>query len=176
MAKITYVNKETINPQPSVADKNKVTSDDMNEIKSVVNKNDDNIGALSNLNTTDKSSIVNAINELKDREVYSSNEIKTNKIWIDNKPIYRKVLTLNVAQSSVQAEQDITSLNIATVTHLEGISQSDPTSTNYTWLTTEDRMRTYYNPISKKIIAQVGSRYPTTPCTIYVIIEYTKTS
>lgn len=64
MAKITYVNKETINPQPSVADKNKVTSNDMNEIKSVVNKNDDNVGTLSNLNTTDKSSIVNAINEV----------------------------------------------------------------------------------------------------------------
>lgn len=64
MAKITYVNKETINPQPSVADKNKVTSNDMNEIKSVVNENNDNIGALSNLNTTDKSSIVNAINEI----------------------------------------------------------------------------------------------------------------
>lgn len=64
MAKITYVNKETINPQPSVADKNKVTSNDMNEIKSVVNENDDNIGELSNLKTTDKSNIVNAINEV----------------------------------------------------------------------------------------------------------------
>ena len=35
--KITYTNKETINPQPSVADINKVTANDMNEIKSVVN-------------------------------------------------------------------------------------------------------------------------------------------
>lgn len=64
MAKITYVNKETINPQPSVANKNKVTSNDMNEIKSVVNENDDNIGELSKLSTTDKSNIVNAINEV----------------------------------------------------------------------------------------------------------------
>lgn len=64
MAKITYTNKVTLNEQPSVADINKVTDDDMNEIKSVVNTNDDNVGTLSNLNTTDKTSIVNAINEL----------------------------------------------------------------------------------------------------------------
>lgn len=37
MAKITYTNKVTLNPQSSVADENKVTSGDMNEIKSVVN-------------------------------------------------------------------------------------------------------------------------------------------
>lgn len=64
MAKITYVNKETIIPQPSVPVKNKVTSDDMNEIKQVVNTNDDNMGDLSNLNTTDKSNLVGAINEV----------------------------------------------------------------------------------------------------------------
>lgn len=37
MAKITYADKETLNPQPSIADKNKVTYGDMNEIKSVIN-------------------------------------------------------------------------------------------------------------------------------------------
>ena len=64
MAKIQYQNKETLNEQPSVAAINKVTDDDMNEIKQVVNTNDDNVGDLSNLNTTDKTSVVNAINEL----------------------------------------------------------------------------------------------------------------
>lgn len=37
LSKITYTDKETLNPLPSVADKNKVTDSDMNEIKSVVN-------------------------------------------------------------------------------------------------------------------------------------------
>lgn len=36
----------------------------MNEIKEVVNANDDNIGDLSNLNTTNKDSIVEAVNEV----------------------------------------------------------------------------------------------------------------
>lgn len=39
MGKINYTNKTTLNPQPSIADENKVTSGDMNEIKSVVNGN-----------------------------------------------------------------------------------------------------------------------------------------
>ena len=37
LSKITYTDKETLNPLPSVADKNKVSDDDMNEIKQVVN-------------------------------------------------------------------------------------------------------------------------------------------
>lgn len=49
MAKITYENKETLNAQPSIANKNKVSSDDMNEIKTVVNNNDD---TLSNVKGT----------------------------------------------------------------------------------------------------------------------------
>lgn len=64
MAKITWTNKTALNPQPSVARENKCTDDDLNEIKSVVNTNDDNVGNLADLDTTDKSSIVNAVNEL----------------------------------------------------------------------------------------------------------------
>lgn len=37
MAKITYTNKEAINIDPSIPDKNKCKADDLNEIKSVVN-------------------------------------------------------------------------------------------------------------------------------------------
>ena len=64
MAMITYDNKTTLNPQPSVADANKVTSGDMNMIKSVVNNNYGEVGDISNLNTTDKSSVVNGINSI----------------------------------------------------------------------------------------------------------------
>jgi hypothetical protein len=64
MAKITWTDKTTLNPQPSIARENKVIDDDMNEIKQVVNTNDDNVGDLADLNTTDKTSVVNAVNEL----------------------------------------------------------------------------------------------------------------
>lgn len=64
MAKITYEDKVALNENPEIALINKVTDDDLNEIKSVVNTNDDNVGVLTNLTTTDKTSAVNAINEL----------------------------------------------------------------------------------------------------------------
>lgn len=64
MAKITYENKEFLNKNKNIADKNKVNDTDLNEIKEVVNGNDDKIGDLSDLNTTNKDSLVNSINEI----------------------------------------------------------------------------------------------------------------
>lgn len=61
---ITYDNKVALNENPGIADVNKVTDDDMNEIKSVVNNNANNIGDLSNLQTTVTSSLVGAVNVL----------------------------------------------------------------------------------------------------------------
>ena len=42
--------------------------------------------------------------KLKDEVVdtYSTDEIKTNKVWINNKPIYRKVASFNVLSNSQQ--------------------------------------------------------------------------
>lgn len=70
MSKITYDNKVTLNENPNVADVNKVKADDLNEIKNVVNANDDNVGDIANLKTTDISSVVNAINEVFDISHY----------------------------------------------------------------------------------------------------------
>ena len=64
MAKITYENKVALNTNSQIADKNKVNDSDMNEIKSVVNQNDTNVGDLADLNTSDQSSVVNSINEI----------------------------------------------------------------------------------------------------------------
>ena len=64
MSKITYADKVALNENPNVADVNKVKANDLNEIKNVVNANDDNVGDLADLKTENASSIVNAINEL----------------------------------------------------------------------------------------------------------------
>jgi hypothetical protein len=58
---ITFNNKTTLNSQPDIANENKVTASDMNEIKSVYNTE---IGDITDLDTTDKTSVVNAINEV----------------------------------------------------------------------------------------------------------------
>lgn len=50
-----------------------------------------NVGDLSTLNTTEKSNLVGAINEVYQNNVYSTDETVVGK-WIDGKPIYRKVI------------------------------------------------------------------------------------
>lgn len=44
MAQITYNDKVALNENPNIPDENKVTDDDMNEIKNVVNGNDSALG------------------------------------------------------------------------------------------------------------------------------------
>ena len=61
---INWDNKSDINTTSTPAI-NKVAAADMNEIKSVVNTNANLQGDLANLNTTEKSSVVGAINELE---------------------------------------------------------------------------------------------------------------
>lgn len=98
MTKITYESKVALNVNPDIADVNKCNATDLNEIKEVVNTNDDNMGLLSNLNTTDKSSMVNAINEVNNKFNYSTTEQVIGK-WIDGKPLYRKTITFRTTIS-----------------------------------------------------------------------------
>ena len=76
MSKITYQNKVAINENPSVADINKVKASDMNEIKNVVNANDDKFN-------------------------YTQEEQRIGT-WIDSKPIYRKVVDLGSLGTQTQ--------------------------------------------------------------------------
>lgn len=105
MAKITYADKTALNTNSQIADVNKVNDSDLNEIKSVVNDNDTNVGDLSTLNTTDKSSIVNAINELLPTVLYSTNkefsEIANNTIITLNDDItnYQRVIFFGISNN-----------------------------------------------------------------------------
>lgn len=82
MAKITYEDKEFLNKNESIADKNKVNDTDLNQIKEVVNGNDDKIGNLSDLNTADKSSLVSAINSLKPVVLFEGNQSVASEITL----------------------------------------------------------------------------------------------
>ena len=64
MAKITYENKVALNVNSDIADVNKCNATDLNEIKEVVNTNDDNMGLLNNLTTPNKNNLVGAINSV----------------------------------------------------------------------------------------------------------------
>lgn len=71
MAQITYTDKTALNVNGDIADTNKVNASDMNEIKSVVNGNYNEVGDITTLTTTDKTSVVNAINELNENNIIS---------------------------------------------------------------------------------------------------------
>ena len=188
MAQITYTNKETLNEQPSIADKNKVTSSDMNEIKSVVNTNYGEVGDITNLTTTDKSSVVSAVNELKSGEVYSTTEVKTGKKWIDGKDIYRIVINDTLGTSNNNWKQiNVFSANyVDKVVSLEGIfSVSNGSFYNIPFTRITDSSFSNkefclcnFDPVSGKysIIAVSNnfSAYSGRPFT--AIIEYTKTT
>lgn len=87
---ISYTNKSDINTTTTPV-QNKVSASDMNEIKSVVNANATLMGDLTTLSTTDKSSIVGAINEVNTpvNIVTDGNEVKMN-YQIDGRNVYAK--------------------------------------------------------------------------------------
>ena len=112
--KITYSEKSYINENPSIPATNKCMSVDMNEIKSVVNNNADEL-------------------ETQVKDIYSTSEVQTNKVWVDNKPIYRKVIEFTTSTSNVTswtAIEDISGLNIDTVVTIQGTYRE---GTNVYW-------------------------------------------
>lgn len=64
MSEITYDDKVDLQVATNIANINKVTASDMNEIKNVVNNNAEEVGDITSLTTTDKTNVVNAVNEL----------------------------------------------------------------------------------------------------------------
>lgn len=105
MSKITYADKVALKENASISNTNKVTANDMNQIKSVVNGHDDsiinntaNIGNLKNLQTIRKADLVLAINDIVNRFSIDDNEKIVGKY--NNKNLYRKTLTFNKSLSS----------------------------------------------------------------------------
>ena len=72
MSEITYDDKVDLQVATNIANINKVTASDMNEIKNVVNGNADEVGDITSLTTTDKTNVVNAVNELNAPEKWVS--------------------------------------------------------------------------------------------------------
>lgn len=106
---ITFNNKTTLNSQPDIANENKVTASDMNEIKSVYNTE---IGDVSNLITT-ATNVVDAINESVG---------KISILWSGSKST-----TGNVTLSEAYTNYDFLLVGIQAQTYSKG-SELIPTS------------------------------------------------
>ena len=157
---IQYQNKVALNTNPDIADINKVTDNDMNEIKAVVNNNanetSNNTTSITNLNT------------------YSTNE-KQIGTWIDGKPIYRKVyqLTTPSTENSWQA-MGTTGVNIDTIVDFRGTiletGQRKYNSINFG--EGSYYVHTAINAGNDRGINMIQKGWSSLPCVI--TIEYTK--
>lgn len=104
---ITYSDKSDINVNSSVPSTNKVQAIDMNEIKNVVNNNANLMGDVSTL-STGSPNVVSSINTISK---YSTTEQRIGT-WIDEKPIYRKVVTFTNTSTNWEVIGTINNMNL----------------------------------------------------------------
>lgn len=159
--KLTYANKVAINENPEISDINKVTDNNMNEIKTVVNNNDDE---LITINTN-----------LTNATTYSTDEIRIGT-WIDGKPVYRKVI--NSTKENIQSL--INNLNIDTPIRFNGLADS---KYGYAWAenaryTPESGYSNVYHWSQSKprTITWEFESYYENNSPVMAILEYTKTT
>lgn len=151
MAQITYADKTALNVNSGIADINKVNASDMNEIKTVVNDN------------------ANIVQGIIDAEVYSTTETKTNKVWIDGKPIYRKVFPGTLSSAINHGLTNVNFVNAygfyvsSTGTFLP-LSSLRPNNTNF---------NVGFYVTSTQIVFDKGTG---AAGNCYITLEYTKTS
>ena len=151
-------------------------------------------GTLSNLNTTNKTNLVNAINEVNNKTDivdnklnYSSNEIIVGK-WIDNKPLYRKVISSNnltpTSPNYLNIAHGIS--NLDKIVSLKTIAKTSADTffdfNNYTWyddtLGESSFTSTLHVFIDTQniIVDYQGTHYIDYVTNAYFILEYTKTT
>ena len=70
-----------------------------NSLSQEINNINTKIGDLRQLNTTNKSNLVSAINEVNNKFNYSTSE-QVIGTWTNGKPLYRKIVSGNVPQSN----------------------------------------------------------------------------
>lgn len=117
----------------------------------------------------------NLIDEIKDAEIYSTDEVKTNKVWIDGKPIYRKVFTINVTSNDdLRYNHNLTDLDKYWINQENSFifNNDESLSINY-YYSSSDWSRVWINGTQIRIrigASNFGNRIA------YIVVEYTKTT
>lgn len=136
----------------------------------------------SDINDTNSASAPNAktVKDYVDNkvvDVYSTDEIKTNKVWIDGKPIYRKVINMGDLPSNSSKIINHNIKNIDFVTSISGLGVTSTNHYNIPFSPNEAMfsglsvsMRASSTEISVSVNKTVSGH------TVYGIMEYTKTT
>lgn len=145
-----------------------------------INVNDYN--NLSNLPKINGNYLVNDIDNYNlNINDYSKNEVIIGR-WINNKPIYRKVFTFNLTSQTTEYTIDVD--NIDQVTTLRGIYNAYNTSQNkyevkpvpYVALNRDYQQQIQFDRYTKKIAVKNASTLIPLNQTMFVVMEYTKTT
>jgi Tfp pilus assembly major pilin PilA len=122
--------------------------------------------------STNTSNIENLQNNIESLQTYSTSEVNTGKVWIDGKPIYRKVVQTTMG-STINSWNKIVNLSIDTLTRKDGfwVSGTDkyPIERSYN----NEEITIYYNQngiYEKHNYTFVNNKNAT------LILEYTKTT
>lgn len=138
------------------------------------------IGDITTLKTNDTTNIISGINSIMDAEVYSTTEVKTNKTWIDNKPIYMKIIQQTLTNTEEQSyDLNITDLSSiinfggCIASSIQGVRELNATyfgGLNYAYQT--------FISSNNKIVIQAGTnaRSILNGATLYFYVYYTKTT
>lgn len=174
-----YGNSNTVQP-PSVCltfiiKAEKISDQYAAEVSALI---DDNVTDATN-KTWSAKKINNAI-----KEIYSSDEIKTNKIWVDNKPIYRKIYTSSDFDFVDSAQQGTSKTNIPNIEDLVNISGRCKETTYFVPLNIGkwrgDTLGNWsFSALVRpngQIILDMGSSVYSAKGNIKVCVEYTKTT
>lgn len=117
--------------------------------------------------------------ELKEKidklTTYSTSEQVVGK-WIDEKPVYRKIITGSLTKSGASTVTSLLDIGYDTITKLDIITKNtDPITSQY-YSSTTSNIRCYIVPASKQLKVEIGSAYPTVPLDYIITLEYTKTT
>ena len=160
MAKIQFEDKVALNENANIPDVNKCKATDMNEIKSVVNGNDDEFI------------------QYKMGETYSTDEVKTNKKWIGGKPIYRKVFEIGSLpnDTTISIPHGIKNLDTFTDKRASWYDSIDD-RWNFDYRKDSDTVIIYFNPNNTNLyIRATGTDWSARTSKCIVTLEYTKTT
>lgn len=207
MAQITYANKVALNENPEIAAINKVSDNDMNEIKQVVNDNYNNTIQITDTEPTDSdnkiwidtgevssaaSEITNeyststglgySANYVNNLHTYSETEQRVGT-WIDGKPLYRKLIVSTVGtisssgtivnnEISTPTNSDLTTLRIKEA-YVLNAGRLIP-AIMYLNDTLNYFIKVYPLNTNKIRISANNSSYSEN--TVYILVEYTKTT
>lgn len=137
----------------------------------VIEENGDNINM--NLSSTYNTNLQQEINDsFKENNIYSTTETVVGT-WVNNKPIYRKVVARNITATN-GTNISLSSLNIDELLKIKSINKK--VSTNFTFYdnffdSSEEKITLHYKNDIIEFWTATGTNYTST-----VWIEYTKTT